>query len=284
MSYIESMDKVINYIEDNLKKDVEIEVLAGLTYLSKFHFHRLFTHMVGQPLMGYIRKRRMARSANELLETDKTILEIAIDYRFNSNEAFTRAFKRNFGISPSIYRKEKREIFLEEKFNIWNLKLKEGEDIMDVKFVIKQEFKIVGMDILTTIEENERDRSIPKLWDRYIERESEIKNTVKESSMGLCEVTADSEDEFTYICCKEVENFEEVPEGMVTRTVKTAKYAVFTHKGAVDNLGETYDYIYRKWLPNSEYEIISDGYDFELYDERFDNTENSELDIYIPVK
>ena len=64
-------------------------------------------------------------------------------------------------------------------------------------------------------------------------------------------------------------------------------YAVFAHKGSLDKLGETYDFIYNEWVKNGEYELISD-YDFEYYDERFNhkdmNDPESTMFIYIPVK
>ena len=65
----------------------------------------------------------------------------------------------------------------------------------------------------------------------------------------------------------------------------TQKYAVFTHKGSVDKILETYQAIYAVWQPKSGYELIK-APDFEYYDERFDpdNPEASELDIYIPIK
>lgn len=71
---------------------------------------------------------------------------------------------------------------------------------------------------------------------------------------------------------------------MVGKVVPSSRYAVYTHKGSGESLRETYDYIYGSWLPKSGYEINGIKYDFELYDERFDNSPSSEMDIYIPIK
>ena len=89
------------------------------------------------------------------------------------------------------------------------------------------------------------------------------------------------------MACVEVKEKESTPEGMTAIEVPAKEYAVFTHKGAVNEIGKTYDYIYGTWLPESGYE--ADGsHDFEYYDERFNNENpmdpQSEVDLYIPVK
>ena len=284
MSYVRKIEKVIQYIELNLNEEIRIEDLADLCHLSKFYFHRIFTALTGDSIMDYIRKRRISMASLELINSDKTILEIAMDYGFGSQEAFTRSFKNICGINPGAYRKGEKEIEIYEKFNVWKLK-NEGGFTVEPKFVVKQEFKVIGLEIKTTMKENEEEKTIPKLWDKYAPRMSEIKNVaVAKRDLGLCEVVGKSDDSFSYIACKEVENFDFVPEGMSCKTIPTTKYAVFTHTGKVDKLGETYQYIYGTWLMNSGYHVEEGSCDFELYDDRFDNSETSEMDIYVPIK
>lgn len=285
MSYVQNMQNVLNYIEQNLTEEISIDILAEIANLSKFYFHRMFTAMMKESVMDYIRKRRLTNAAHILLNSKMPIIQIAIDHQFSSQEAFSRAFKNIYSINPGKYRKDKPEICLHEKFNVWKLKDQKGEIIMEPKFLIKQEFKIIGMACKTTIKENEEKNIIPNLWGQYYNRSSEIKNCLFENrSIGLCEIVDNSEDTFTYICCKEVDNFNFIPEGMVGKVVPSSKYAIFTHKGKLDTLGNTYEYIHGKWLPNSEYGINKSAHDFELYDERCDNTDTSEMDIYIPIK
>jgi AraC family transcriptional regulator len=86
------------------------------------------------------------------------------------------------------------------------------------------------------------------------------------------------------VACQEVSNCNSVPEGMVKRTIPSNSYAVFTHRGSLESLANTWAYITKVWLPKSEYRMAGE-YAFEYYDERFDNfSEKSELDIYVPVK
>lgn len=99
------MLKALKWIENNLKDEVSLEGVARHVSLSKFHFHRLFHAHIGTPFAGYIRQRRLASSAGELISTDKRILDIAIDYLFDSQASFTRAFKRAYQMSPGQYRR-----------------------------------------------------------------------------------------------------------------------------------------------------------------------------------
>ena len=89
---------------------------------------------------------------------------------------------------------------------------------------------------------------------------------------------------FDYIAGLIVENLDNVPEGMITYEIPAQKYAVITHKGTLDTLQKTYNYLYTEWPQKSGMEF-SGGAEFELYDERFMFGSNeSEMDIYRPVK
>lgn len=106
MKYNTCIKKSIEYIEDNLDKKIELDELAGKVFLSKYHFHRIFHSTVGEPVAEYIRKRRLTEAANELLSTEVKIVDIALKYQFGSQETFTKAFKRIYGIPPREFRRK----------------------------------------------------------------------------------------------------------------------------------------------------------------------------------
>jgi AraC family transcriptional regulator len=99
--------KSIEYIEDNLDNKIELKELADKAFLSKYHFHRVFHSVVGEPVAEYIRKRRLKEAASELITTDNKIVDIALKYQFSSQEAFTKAFKRIYGVPPREFRTSK---------------------------------------------------------------------------------------------------------------------------------------------------------------------------------
>lgn len=104
-NYYNKLQKALDYIEQHIKDDITLEQLSAQCFYSPHHFHRLFQSVIGIPVTDYIRKRKLSVAAKDIIETDTKIIDIAIEYGFNSNETFSRAFKRIFDITPNAYRK-----------------------------------------------------------------------------------------------------------------------------------------------------------------------------------
>jgi predicted transcriptional regulator YdeE/DNA-binding transcriptional MerR regulator len=156
------------------------------------------------------------------------------------------------------------------------------EKTMEPKIVTKPAFKAVGLSYVGKNEQGE----IPKMWGTFNARWNEI-SAIGRTCYGLCFGNPENaaEGEFEYVAVSEVANDQSIPEGMVYREVPEYKYAVFTHHGKLDKLGETYEYIYNTWLPQSKYELHPDKYDMEVYDERFlADSDDSAFDIYVAIK
>lgn len=109
--------RTLDYIENHLDEDISLDALARQACLSKYHFHRLFRQAVGEPVHQYIRKRRMERAAAVLAETDRPIMEIALNCQYASQEAFSRAFQRTYSFTPGKY----RHLFASGKRNVVRL-------------------------------------------------------------------------------------------------------------------------------------------------------------------
>ena len=287
MDLYERIKKTLDHIETHLTEELSLDELAQIACFSKFHYHRLFVALIGETVMDYIRKRRLTLAAKEIVQTKRKIIEIAFDYQFNSQENFTRAFKKYFGITPGECRKTKPEITLDNRgMLLRSIYLHvQGGTFMEPKIISRDEFNVVGMEIITTLKENQQQQTIPQLWGRFIPRCKEIKDgNNPHVAYGLCFGT-EPDKEFSYVAGVEVSSLDDVPEGMVSRTIPASKYAVFTHKGPFKNLGETYTYIYGTWIPKSGHQLYQ-PFDFEYYDERstYPDGPNTEVDIYIPIK
>ncbi|WP_256760479.1 GyrI-like domain-containing protein [Cohnella sp. WQ 127256] len=149
---------------------------------------------------------------------------------------------------------------------------------MEPRMVENDSFTVVGMEWNSKTSEGD----IPGMWQRFMPREHEITGKLNPTvTYGICQ--SGDNDGFTYVAGFET-NGESIPEGMTKVTAPAQRYAVFTHKGNIEQLGVTYELIYSKWLPFHGLEPIK-GIDFERYDERFigPEDERSEMDIYIPV-
>jgi len=99
-----SIQKAVDYIEENLGNEIQVEELADIASLSLFYFQRLFARLVKKPVREYIKLRRLACAVKSLENQENRILDIALDNGFNSHETFTKAFKNAYGITPSEYR------------------------------------------------------------------------------------------------------------------------------------------------------------------------------------
>ncbi|KIL37621.1 AraC family transcriptional regulator [Cohnella kolymensis] len=297
MGYHKSIQKTIEHIELHLGDSLSLHELAEITGFSDYHFHRVFQTMVGDPVMEYVRKRRLARAAREVANLDKRIVDIALDHGFQTHETFTRAFKKLFGMTPGEYRKSgirtpaypKADV-LSRRFNPYL-----GGIRMDYRIVTKPAFKLIGYELRTTSEEGQNNKEIPAFWQRYLEeRKGErIPNAVHKDSvveLGLCTDFEMDTSRFSYIIGMEAEHFGNVPEDLVCREFPEATYAVFTtpkarHEDFVSSIQSTWMTIFGEWFPHSGYEH-SGGPEFEWYDERChqDKHELLQIDIYIPVK
>ncbi|WP_044642785.1 helix-turn-helix domain-containing protein [Risungbinella massiliensis] len=128
MNYEWMTQKTIHWIESHLHEEISMEEIADVAGFSKYHFHRIFQTTVGMSVTTYIRMRRLANAAGALLHTKERIIDIALYYQFESQEAFTRAFKKMYNLPPGQYRKlmtniltQKEESYMDKKIKGWFL-------------------------------------------------------------------------------------------------------------------------------------------------------------------
>ncbi len=127
----------------------------------------------------------------------------------------------------------------------------------------------------------------PKAWEMFMKLKDKVAWKDDKTGFGLEVYTEEfhSENKWFYMACKEVKDLSSIPPNMVAKKIPEHHYAVFSSEGRLSELGKTFQFAYKEWLPKSEYEM-ADCFDFELYDERFKGADNPEsvIDIYIPVK
>ncbi|KLN46122.1 right origin-binding protein [Providencia rettgeri] len=97
--------EIILWIEQNLESRLSLDTVADRSGYTKWHFQRLFKNQTGLALGSYIRARRLSCSAVALRLTNDSIMDISLRYRFDSQQTFCRAFKKQFNLTPSEYRK-----------------------------------------------------------------------------------------------------------------------------------------------------------------------------------
>lgn len=108
------IQRTVSWLETKIEDSIKNEEIVQFTGYSFYHFHRLFQEHVGISLHEYVRQRRITSAANKLVYTDTRILDIAFSYQFESQESFTRAFRKVYGLPPGKYRTLMRTLLEEE--------------------------------------------------------------------------------------------------------------------------------------------------------------------------
>ena len=292
MDYIDILQEMLKYIDDNIKEKLSVEKLAARAGFSAYHFCRVFQWGVGYSIMEYVRNRRLAFAASEL-NSGKRIIDISIEYGFETHSGFSKAFRRYFSCSPEIYLKH-------ASFDIPKLpilkKTKQyvnGGIVMEPRMVKKPAVKLAGFVLNTRTEDGENFKAIPKFWLEYLNegRKERLHNeafVVNHSEYGACFPENPENGEFEYVIGVEVKNGADVPEGYHVCTLPEALFAVFSSPPADEanfssSISGTWKYIFAEWFPNSGYEFDGKGVDFEFYDERCIGETGNVCNIYIPV-
>lgn len=291
MDYKKALEKAVIYIESNLGSNIKVENVARAAGYSYYHLNRQFTAILGESVGSYIKKRRLADASKKLLYTNRKIIDIAMESGFDSSEAFSRAFKVIYKVSPQTYRKNRLDTFMggKERLDAGLLDHLASNITVHPKIVEITEIKIAGLRGETTL----RDNRLKDLWNRTNSLYKEIPNRIQGGrAFGICEACAENtlytmSDNvlFTEVAGVEVSSFDGLKEPFVKKIIPGGRYAVFTHKGTLQKLPQTFDYIWGTWFLSTK-EELDWREDFELYDERFLGYDHpdSEVDLYIPIR
>lgn len=295
MEHLHQVQRAIDFIEQHLEDDLDVGDIAKEAAFSRWHFQTVFGAMVGDSCKEYIRKRRLSEALNLLTQTDLRIIDVSLRSGFESQEAFTRAFKNFFGVTPGECRKlDAGEFKTLQKPKITMAYLDHLYRGVNMQPVFRSlpEFSVIGVGerfISILSPEKNNHIVIPKLWETFFQKENQIKSRAGLSNYGVCSpLTSDQfkehPDEGFYMAATAVTDTQFVPEGMTAQVIPQGEYAVFTHKGALKKLEHTINYIYGSWLPKSGRKLRL-APDLEIYDHRFSpNDEASEFEILIPIE
>ena len=291
MNNLQLVEKVLYYIDEHLCDDLTYERLAEVFGYSSFHFHKIFSSVTESSITEYIRKRRLTIAHQKLCETTETVADICYSVGFNSIQTFNRAFKDTFGMQPLVAREKQAKVTYRSVDEIITGYLKRvavvGAFSIEPRFEEREEFVIAGYRKHT----KEGYHVIGEAWYELKSHLAMLPRKNTHTMYGFEDYLEEFCSEplsFSYMAGVEVDKDTILPEGMVRKVVRKARYAVFTVNGnnANGEIGEAFRYIYSMWLPNSEYCIDENAlFDFEYYDERWDcQFERAQMDIYVPVR
>ena len=291
MDYRKALEQAVLYIEEHLGEDISVAQVAGAAGYSYYHLTRQFAAVLGESVGSYIKKRRLADAAKKLLYTDRRVLDIALENGFESAEAFSRAFKAVYKVSPQTYRKNRLDLFIGGKELLEPELLNHLARNVTVhpRIVELPEIRVAGIRGETTL----RDNCLPQLWEKFNAIVPQVPNRTRNGrGFGICEAcqantlyNMNDDVLFSEVAGVEVDSFEGLPAPFVPKVLSGGRYAVFTHRGTLRRLTQTFAYIWGTWFFTTREELDMRE-DFELYDSRFLGYDHpdSEVDLYIPVK
>jgi AraC family transcriptional regulator len=284
--------RVLVHIQQHLDDALGLRELAGVACFSPYHFHRIFKGMVGESVKEHIRRLRLERAASQLKLGTAPVTRIAFDACYESHEAFTRSFRAAFGVSPSRFRSSNKNkitppapsgLHYRDGKAVGDFKTaKPGGKRMKVKIESKEPIRVAFMRHVGPYDE------VGATWDKLLPRLGKEGLLGGDALiLGIChddpEVTPP--EKIRYDACVTVdETF--VPEGEIgVQVIPGGEYAVTTHFGPYQKLGDTYTRLLGQWLPRSGRELRSTPC-FEVYLNDPQSTEPEDLitDIYAPLQ
>ena len=270
--------KALWYIESHLSGDLSLDAIADAVGVSRFHLSRAFGVTVGCALASYVRARRLSEAARTLANGAPDILVIALDTGYGSHEAFTRAFRARFGLTPEQLR---------ERANLDELNLMEPIRMDDNTTTTIAPSRIAREDALLIFGLGQRyhrtNAGIPSQWDRFVPYLGTIPNQVGSTAYGVI-CNADDTGSIEYICGVQVSEFPSQPAEFSRLRIPPQTYAVFEHKDHVSSVGATWKAIWNHAISDAGYRA-SDGPAFERYGEQFDGrTGRGGFEIWVPIK
>ncbi|RXJ65530.1 AraC family transcriptional regulator [Halarcobacter ebronensis] len=232
--YIQSVCRVVLYIEQNYNSDLSLDDLSKVASFSKYHFHRIFKSIVGESIGEYIRRVRL-QSTTLQFKTNQKITQIAINSGYETNASFSKAFKKHFGITPKEFEK--------------NAKLKRGNKMLEPKIV-----ELEDMDILYLRKTGEYQKCSVEAWEtliNFVGIKYFIKDEVMMFGIGHDNPRITQTDKLRYDACVSWVDKNIKPEGeILSKIIDGGKYAMFLHKGAYTELINTYDEV-SDWIVES---------------------------------
>ena len=272
--------KALWFIESHLAGALTLDDIADVAGISRFHMVRAFAAATGLSVMRYVRARRLSEAARALAAGAPDILTLALDADYGSHEAFTRAFRDHFGVTPETVRASARldHLKLQEPIPMDSTPI---ENLQAPRFEDGKPLLVAGIGERYTWESG--GPAIPGQWQRFHQSVADIPGRIGKVAYGVC-CNGDDAGNFDYIAGVEVSDFSDLPREFSKVRIPEQRYAVFTHRDHVSTIRRTVNTIWNHWLPASSLKA-ADAPSFERYDENFDPlTGDGGLEIWVPVR
>jgi len=282
MTYEKKISDVLLFIQNNLDNTLILNVLASITNISKYHFHRIFNAVTGENVLQYVKRIRLENAAFRLKHASESITDIAFDSGYNTVSAFIKSFHKQFSCSPGEYRKNDVCTVIRKNQETHNY---EPADTESGRYVIKL---VAEHSVYYVRKIGKYSVAAETAWAalfKFVEKNND-KFNYHNQHIGITydspEITA--AEHIRYDACISYDPHKtkiDKLNNIGIQKIPGGRFAVFTHTGGYAQLWNTYNYIYSDWLLNSKHEIENFP-SYSIYKQR--SNQDQEIEIYIPIK
>jgi AraC family transcriptional regulator len=270
--------KAVWFIESHLNEHLSLDAVAEIAGVSRFHLSRAFSASTGESFAGYVRARRLSEAAKALNRGAPDILAVALEAGYGSHEAFTRAFRQHFGITPDQFRSQP----------IYQIQLKEPFAMHEPSSTTLAPPRLIQSDAILIFGVAKRcqavgDPEIPSLWSAFAPHIGHIDGQIGNVAYGVI-YNSDDSGAWDYMASVAVREFPAHPAEFTRLRIPPQTYAIFEHRDHVSSIANTWRAIWEQGLADAGWKA-ADGPALERYDEKFDGrTGLGGFEIWVPVK
>jgi AraC family transcriptional regulator len=273
-------NKVLWIIERNLNRDLTLGAIAEAAGVSRYHLAHAFGTATGRSVMEYARGRRLSEAARALAAGAPDILAVALEAGYASHEAFSRAFRAQFDMTPEDLRRRASLDGL-ALVDAMRLPTHESASLEEPEIVTDGPLLFVGLS--QRVDFASAPRLVPALWQRFMPHYDSIPDKANPIPAGVT-TNLDDDGNFDYVCAVEVKRFGDVPAPLVKVTVPKQTYAVFQHRGHISTVNQTFEAIWNDWFSFHD-KTTADGPSLERANPGFNTmTGNGGETLWVPLK
>ncbi|MFJ6349318.1 GyrI-like domain-containing protein [Streptomyces sp. NPDC092046] len=255
---LDRLNQALDHIETRLDRELDVAEAARIAMTSEYHFRRLFSALAGMPLSVYVRRRRMTLAGAEVLDGERTLLDVAVRYGYGSGEAFARAFRSVHGIGPGEARRTGATLTAQPRMSF--RVVVEGSSTMRYRIVEKEAFRIVGRKArIPLVHEGVNAAAaahVASLDERAIVRMKELAGGEPEGVLSAAVHLSDSREEGTELdyWIGVVAGPGAAAEELDALDVPAGTWAVFDDHGPYPSaLQELWRDVFTQWFPSNPY-------------------------------
>lgn len=261
--YRKRLLKVLDYIYLHLDKELDVNALADVALLSPYHFHRIYRQMAQETVNTTVRRLRLQHAASRLIRSNDTPQVIASQVAYSSVEAFSRAFSKSFGETPSAYRESRqgRELSTMPFIAMLPDTLEEFPDMYDVEITEFGSTQLLGYEHQGDY--MEVGSAFEKLF-IYAQTHNLMKKNSRSIGIYYDDPKSVDMDKLRSVAGLSVADNVSLPPGFEEETgapkrfsIPGGKCAQMVFKGSYAELEQPYDWFFGHWLPQSGYEAAN---------------------------